>query len=29
VGRTMHQVNEGVPVAELRQLTEIYAAVLA
>ena len=29
VGRTMHQVNEGVPVAELRQLAEIYAAVLA
>ncbi len=29
VGRTIHQVNEAVPVADLRQLAEIYAAVLA
>jgi succinyl-diaminopimelate desuccinylase len=28
VGKTMHQVDECVPVAELRQLTEIYAAML-
>ena len=29
VGRTMHQADEGVPVAELRQLAAIYAQVLA
>ena len=29
VGRTIHQVNEATPVSELRQLAEIYAAVLA
>jgi len=28
VGATMHKVDECVPVAELRQLAEIYAAVL-
>jgi succinyl-diaminopimelate desuccinylase len=28
VGKTMHQVDECVPVADLRQLTEIYAAML-
>jgi succinyl-diaminopimelate desuccinylase len=29
VGRTMHQVDECVPVAELRELAEIYRTVLA
>ena len=29
VGRTMHQVDECVPVAELRDLARIYAAVIA
>ncbi len=29
VGRTMHQVDECVPVAELRELARIYRAVLA
>lgn len=29
VGATMHKADESVPVAELRQLTEIYRAVLA
>lgn len=29
VGATMHQVDERVPVAELRQLADIYTAVLA
>ena len=29
VGRTMHQVDEQVPVAELRQLAAIYRAILA
>ncbi len=29
VGATMHQVDECVPVGELRQLADIYAAVLA
>lgn len=28
VGRTMHQVDECVPVADLRRLAEIYAAIL-
>jgi succinyl-diaminopimelate desuccinylase len=28
VGRTMHQVDERVPVAELRELAGIYRAVL-
>ncbi len=28
VGKTMHQVDECVPVAELRQLADIYAAIL-
>jgi succinyl-diaminopimelate desuccinylase len=28
VGKTMHQVDECVPVAQLRQLTEIYTAIL-
>lgn len=28
VGRTMHKVNERVPVADIRALTDIYAAVL-
>jgi len=29
VGRTMHQTDESVPVAELRQLATVYRAVLA
>jgi succinyl-diaminopimelate desuccinylase len=29
VGRTMHQVDESVPLAELRALADVYAAVLA
>jgi len=29
VGATMHQVDERVPVSELRQLADIYTAVLA
>ena len=28
VGSTMHQVDERVPVAEMRQLTDVYAAML-
>ena len=29
VGTTMHKADEGVPVAELRQLADIYRAILA
>ncbi|WP_170588553.1 succinyl-diaminopimelate desuccinylase [Ruegeria arenilitoris] len=29
VGRTMHQVDESVPVEQIRQLTAIYARILA
>ncbi len=28
VGRTMHQVDENIPVAELEQLTAVYAEAL-
>lgn len=29
VGTSMHQIDEAVPVSELRQLTEIYAALIS